>query len=672
MSSKEIVLMQAGGQWHQCTVWIDNGEMYFDYGYNPALKVEIKGLEKKTWHGGKPPNWNKSTMYYSAPLTPRNEFTINYLMNDKSNPYKLYRTDPPKIDLEPRFNKQHGKVMPPYAHQGQLVSHCWHRRYCICAAQMRTGKTLCMIYLMEKAGCDARDIWYIGPRSAIAGVSLDMDIWGCKVQPLMMTWSSMTKTMENWDGSKAPKFVFFDESSLYKSVKSQRTNAALHLAHSVRSDHGMEGMVTLWTGTPAPKHPVDWWTQCEIACPGYLLESNPFDFEGRLAVRSQGENPYGGTYWKVKTWLDNPKKCPECGEFKDHSNHKVVPWDDTTHNFKKSNNEVSALYERLKGLSINILKKDCLDLPDKVFTIRRIAQSQTIKRYSKSLAESSISAAHTLILQRELHDGFLYEDVKQLCNVCNGGSIKKCSLLWNGGPCPKCNGVGYELKECELCKGSGEEYKYTPIEDVSESGVKILPSFEIPIKEYKDECHRCKGTGVEPKVIRVAQPLACPKTDELKKDIEDHEEVGRLVVYAGFQGSIDKIYSVFEEAKWKMICLDGRGLKGDYGDLQLALKHFAKIGDDYPEKLAFIGHPKTGGMGISLSASPSTIFWSNSFDGQDRMQAVERIHDPGMDIARGANIIDYVHGPFDQYVLDNLAIKEKLQKITMGDINGIL
>ena len=38
-----------------------------------------------------------------------------------------------------------------------------------------------------------------------------------------------------------------------------------------------------------------------------------------------------------------------------------------THLFEESENEVARLYDRLKGLATIVHKKDCLDLPDKVY-----------------------------------------------------------------------------------------------------------------------------------------------------------------------------------------------------------------------------------------------------------------------------------------------------------------
>jgi hypothetical protein len=70
-------------------------------------------------------------------------------------------------------------------------------------------------------------------------------------------------------------------------------------------------------------------------------------------------------------------------------------------------------------------------------------------------------------------------------------------------------------------------------------------------------------------------------------------------------------------------------------------------------------------MGLTLTASDTIIYYSNDFNGESRVQSMDRIHRPG---CRGANIIDLIHLPVDEFVINRLDYKLDLQKITMGDI----
>ena len=54
------------------------------------------------------------------------------------------------------------------------------------------------------------------------------------------------------------------------------------------------------------------------------------------------------------------------------------------------------------------------------------------------------------------------------------------------------------------------------------------------------------------------------------------------------------------------------------------------------------------------------------------MQAVHRHHRLGMDANRAAVIKDLIHLPTDQLVLDNLNKKQRLQGLTMGELDTIM
>ncbi|MFA5572816.1 MAG: hypothetical protein WDA42_06890, partial [Candidatus Bathyarchaeia archaeon] len=86
------------------------------------------------------------------------------------------------------------------------------------------------------------------------------------------------------------------------------------------------------------------------------------------------------------------------------------------------------------------------------------------------------------------------------------------------------------------------------------------------------------------------------------------------------------------------------------------------------EKVVWLGHPKSSGMGITLTASPTAVYFSNSFNGEDRIQSEDRIHRGGMDENRGATIIDLFNLKTDQMILENLKNKIRLQNITLGAV----
>ena len=154
-----------------------------------------------------------------------------------------------------------------------------------------------------------------------------------------------------------------DESSRCKNSGSQRSEACQRLADMIREQYGLEhGYVIEMSGTPSPKSPVDWWSQCEIAWPGFLREGSAKAMEERLAFMVQQSLEDRTTFKKRIGWKDDETKCAECGETREAGPHELdgITEPDAYHPFKPSKNEVAYLYERLKGLVTIKHKKDCL------------------------------------------------------------------------------------------------------------------------------------------------------------------------------------------------------------------------------------------------------------------------------------------------------------------------
>ena len=62
-------------------------------------------------------------------------------------------------------------------------------------------------------------------------------------------------------------------------------------------------------------------------------------------------------------------------------------------------------------------------------------------------------------------------------------------------------------------------------------------------------CTRCEGSGLSPKMYRRAVPVECPKEQLLFDLMEECEESGRIVIFASFQGAIDRIKELVESTK---------------------------------------------------------------------------------------------------------------------------
>jgi hypothetical protein len=89
-------------------------------------------------------------------------------------------------------------------------------------------------------------------------------------------------------------------------------------------------------------------------------------------------------------------------------------------------------------------------------------------------------------------------------------------------------------------------------------------------------------------------------------------------------------------------------------------------------RVAFVAHPQSGGLSVTLTEARMSVFWSNDFNPESRSQAEDRIHRIGMDENRGATIVDLIHLPTDLHVREVLRDNRRLELLTMGEIQKVL
>lgn len=640
-----------------------NGRLFLDFPFNRKLMDEVRVMEGAQYHGydGAPNRdiassiFNK-TKLWSVALTDRNNFQLEYLLG--GNPYKRWDEEPD--DSKINFDR------PLYDHQKLMVALGLCRNYMVWGAEMGTGKTLAAIEVMERSG--SADWYYIGPKSALKAVEAEFRQWRFQGNVELMTYDGLKRKMKEWpDGKIAPFGVIFDESSLLKTPTSQRSQAAKALADGIRADHSenveqwwekgdFDPFVICMTGSPAPKGPPDWWHQCEISAPGFLREGQYNKFKQRLGLYKEQQSFAGGTFQKRITWLDNENKCRICGQFKEDEVHSGINPDSEYHEFQPSVNEVEKLYRRMKGAVSIWFKKDCLDLPEKVYKRITVKALPSTVRAAKLIAKKTSRAAQVLILLRELSDGFQYvetPDGEKECSACFGlGTVK-------------------DFKIKEEHQEHYDEYGTPPVTQEDED----LSSDEYREKYYDHvdiTCPTCGGNKVVPRTKRSLEEIPCPKDDVVRNKLEQHLEDGRLIIYAGFQGSVDRCVKIAQAQDWTVIKWDGRGIKilGPKGETILGdpLDIFQKKLEEFP-RVVFIGQGDSAGMGLTLTASNEILYFSNTFSAQARIQSEDRIHRPG---SRGAMITDIIHLPTDELVLSNLNEKRDVQAMSMGDITAAL
>jgi SNF2 family DNA or RNA helicase len=155
--------------------------------------------------------------------------------------------------------------------------------------------------------------------------------------------------------------------------------------------------------------------------------------------------------------------------------------------------------------------------------------------------------------------------------------------------------------------------------------------------------------------------------------MEQYEDIGRTINYGGFTGTVDRIVNLYRSQQWDCIRCDGRGWVSNIEGLTDP-KDMIRLFQDKKDsrRIGFIAHPSSAGMGLTLTASPMSVYYSNDFNGESRIQSADRNHRLGMDENRGATVYDIFHLPTDEYVLDNLNKKTDLQALVMGNYSEYL
>lgn len=626
-----------------------------------ALKDEIKSMQGARWHGflegDKRKIWSVDDSY-------RNRFQIEWL--EGGNPYEWF--DRPLIEHDyPKFGSEGFGFFDLMQQQRRMADTALTYHYQIWAAEMGTGKTLAAIATMLLS--ETKGWWWIGPKSSLYGIRQEFAKWGLPegVVTDMMSYEGMMQRMRTWKkGDPAPIGVIFDESQNLKTPTAQRTQCAQKLADAIRAEHDKEGFVILMTGTPSPKSPADWWAPCEIAWPGFVKEGDIGAFEKRLGFFRLRDDLAGQAFNTRIAWRDNSDRCNVCGYFLDEGHHMLedgaIIEEDTAfdvHVWEPSENEVVTLYERLEGLVTIVHKKDCLDLPDKVYKEIVCEPSPSLLRVAGALTKTAPNVITGLTHLRELSDGFQYREVED----------------------------GYDT--CPACEDGTEVVYVNP----DEPGATIRDT-DMLSQEFVDKlerevrpCGNCKGTQKVTKYKRIIREVPCPKEQAVVDLLDQNADQKRIVFFAGFTGSLERITKVCQREGWDTMRVDGRGWKierltghpNEDGSPQTEIIKLDNPMDYWianaERRVAFVAHPKSGGVSLTLCPQANrpgavmAVFYSNDFNPASRSQAEDRIHRTGMDENKGAVIVDLFHLPTDRRVLEVLRQNRKLEKMTMGDFD---
>jgi SNF2 family DNA or RNA helicase len=293
--------------------------------------------------------------------------------------------------------------------------------------------------------------------------------------------------------------MIVDESTTIKNRKAQRTKNIVKL-------RDMSKYRRILTGSPITKSPMDLFSQCDMLSEKCLGFNSYFAYQARYAnvqKRTMGHRSF----------------------------QQIVGY-----------RRLDELSEKLDKFSNRVLKKDCLDLPEKVYIRRNVELTPEQDRLYIQMKKLALAKMET---------GELATTASVLTQI---------------------------MRLQQICCGH------------------FQPDDE-DIREIKNN-----------------------RLSTLMEVVEETQ--GKVIIWATYTHDILKIQ---------------RELAREYGEDSVATYYGATPQDDRQQIVTrfqnasdplrfFVGQPKTGGYGITLTAANTTIYFSNSYDLEIRLQSEDRAH----------------------------------------------
>jgi len=334
-------------------------------------------------------------------------------------------------------------------------------------------------------------------------------------------------------------FVCVDESTTIKNHNAKRTKNILKLANVAKYKRIM-------TGSPVTKSPLDLFSQIQFLDPYLIEQQSYYSFRARYAVvvqRSVGS----------------------------HSFQHIVKYQ-----------RLDELQEKIKSFSTRILKSECLDLPEKLYTKRTVAMTpEQLKAY-------------------------------------------------------------VEMKRSAMTFLNNEKMMSAPT---------VLTQI---IRLHQITCGHFKSDDGE---------VVSLKNNRLQELLNVLEETsGKVIIWAVYRHDIQTIEKGIGDLYGKESVASYYGDTPD-SDRQLIVDGFQ---DNKNPLRFFVGNPKTGGYGLTLTSSHTVVYYSNDYSLEVRMQSEDRAHRIGQ-----TNKVTYVdlmaEGTIDEKIVKALNNKIDLASQVMGE-----
>tara|TARA_R110001583_G_scaffold7411_7_gene36731 strand:- start:274 stop:1716 length:1443 start_codon:yes stop_codon:yes gene_type:complete len=337
----------------------------------------------------------------------------------------------------------------------------------------------------------------------------------------------------------ARSLVIVDESTTVKNRNARRTKAVVKLGKLARYRR-------ILTGSPVTKNPMDLFSQCAFLDQRLLGFKSYYAFQNRYAVvrsRRLGSRSF----------------------------QEVVGYQ-----------RLDELHENLERFSARVLKEDCLDLPDKIYTSRNVA------------------------LTSEQNDAYAQMQKLALAQLKGGELSTTASVLTQ------------IMRLQEICCGHLR---------TDDGEIQVLPSNRM---------------------------------DELLTVVD--EMMGKVIIWATWVYDIENIVETLRHK------YGPRAAEGFYGATPQESRHdiVERFQDPDSELRFFVGNPKTGGYGLTLTAATNMVYYNNGYDLETRIQSEDRAHRIGQE--HHVLYVDLIsRGTVDEKILAALRGKINLAQQVLGE-----
>lgn len=272
---------------------------------------------------------------------------------------------------------------------------------------------------------------------------------------------------------------------------------------------------------------------------------------------------------------------------------------------------------KIKPHSYRVLKKDCLDLPEKVYRTVELEMGTQQRDYYEQMKKDSV---------------IWFENLKNPCNCSPAENVADHN--------PMCA----SLQPVTLV-ASHILVRTTRLAQLTGGFYPIL--------------------GPDNKPVDMAYFEDNPKLDAVMEALEEAIEAGhKVIIWCRFLPEIRALIKRLSGLKIDGVEIGTAVLTGDTDayERDMRIRGFQEL----PEVKVFLGQIQAGGVGITLTAASKVLYYSNALSLEDRLQSEDRAHRIGQ-----RNDVEYIDFSYrrtvDMTIVKALKAKKSFADIITGD-----